>query len=76
MTDMWKTRAPPVPLSFEGVKNGTFTLRGKPANEVTSNGTAAPANNQNPALTSAASAGLKDQKMLTLQDNLQLFISR
>ena len=76
MADMWRTRAPPVPLSFEGIKNGTFTLRGKPANAITSNGTVVQANGQNGASTSAAGAGLKDQQMLTLQDNLELFVSR
>ena len=78
MGDMWKTRAPPVPLSFEGIKDGSFILRGKPANVITSNGTSAPVNNQNgrSASTSAAGAELKDQKKLTLQDNLELFISR
>ena len=78
MADMWKTRAPPVPLSFEGIKNGSFILRGKPANVTMSNGTAAPVNSQNGhgASTSAAGAGLKDQKTLTLQDNLELFVSR
>jgi len=78
MADMWKTRAPPVPLSFEGIKNGSFILRDKPANATTSNGTAAPVNSQNGygASTSAAGAALKDQKTLTLQDNLELFVSR
>lgn len=78
MADMWKTRAPPVPLSFEGIKNGSFILRGKPANTTMLDGITAPANSQNGngASTSAAGAGLKDQKTLTLQDNLKLFISR
>jgi len=78
MADMWKTRAPPVPLLFEDIKTGSFILRGKPANTTTSGGTAAPVNSQNGhgASTSAAGAGLKDQKALTLQDNLGLFISR
>lgn len=78
MADMWKTRAPPIPLSFEGIKNGSFILRGKSANETMSNGTAAPVNSQNGhgASTNASGTGLKDQKTLTLQDNLELFISR
>ena len=78
MEDMWKTRAPPVPLSFGDIKNGSFILRGKPADATTSNGTAAPVNSQNGhnASTSAAGAGIKDQKTLTLQDNLELFVSR
>jgi len=78
MADMWRTRAPPIPLSFEGIKNGSFIIRGKPANATTSNGTAAPTNTQNGhgASTSAAGAGLKDQKTLNLQDNLELFVLR
>jgi ubiquitin-like 1-activating enzyme E1 B len=78
MADMWKSRAPPVPLLFEDIKNGTFIIRGKPANATTSNGTAAPVNNQNGhgVSTSTTGAGLKDLKTLTLQDNLELFISR
>ena len=78
MTDMWKTRAPPVPLSFEGIKNGTFIPRGKHTNAITSNGTATPVNSQNGhgASTSTTGVGLRDQKALTLQDNLGLFISR
>lgn len=78
MADMWKMRAPPIPLSFEGIKTGSFIIRGKPANATTSNGTAAPVNSQNgnDASTSTAGAGLKDQKALNLQDNLELFVSR
>jgi ubiquitin-like 1-activating enzyme E1 B len=78
MSDMWKTRAPPVPLSFEGIKDGTFILHEKPINKVTPNGTATPVNNQNGHNTpaSAAAVGLKDQKTLTLEENLELFIAR
>lgn len=78
MADMWKTRAPPVPLSFEGIKDGTFILRGKPTDMITSNGMVTPTNSQNghDASTSAATVGLKDQKTLTLEDNLELFVSR
>lgn len=78
MADMWKTRAPPVPLLFEGIKDGSFTIRGKPDNTTTSDGMANLINSQNGhgASTSAAGPGLKDQKTLTLKDNLGLFISR
>jgi ubiquitin-like 1-activating enzyme E1 B len=76
MADMWKMRAPPVSLSFEGIKNGTFTLHGQPSDAIASNGANAPTNNQNGASTNASGAALKDQKTLTLQDNLELFISR
>ncbi|KAF9653547.1 hypothetical protein BDM02DRAFT_3107460 [Thelephora ganbajun] len=77
MADMWKMRAPPVSLSFEGIKNGSFVLRGKPANATMPNGPVAAVNGQNghDASTSSTGAGLKDQKALTLQDNLELFIS-
>lgn len=76
MTDMWRTRAPPVPLSFEGIKNGTFIPRGGHANTITSKDMATPVNSQNGrgASTSITGAGLRDQKALTLQDNLELFI--
>ena len=78
MTDMWKTRAPPVPLSFEDIKNGSFILRGKPTNATTPNGTVASVDHQNghSASTSATGVGLKDQKALTLQDSSELFVSR
>jgi hypothetical protein len=78
MADMWKTRVPPVPLLFEDIKNGTFLLRGKPANATTLNGATASVDSQNGhgASTSTTGAGLKDLKTLTLQDNLELFISR
>ena len=78
MADMWKTRAPPVPLLFQDIKDGSFILRGNPANATMPGVTAAPVNSQNGhgASTSAAGVGLKDQKKLTLQENLELFISR
>lgn len=78
MTDMWKTRAPPVPLSFGDIKNGSFILRGKPTNVTVPNGTITSIDRQNghSASTSPTGVGLKDQKALTLQDSLELFISR
>ncbi|KNZ76000.1 Ubiquitin-activating enzyme E1-like [Termitomyces sp. J132] len=54
MADMWKSRAPPVPLDFDTILDGTFILRDE---GMTSNG-----------------AGLKDQKALSLKDNVELFV--
>lgn len=77
MADMWKTREPPVPLSFEAIKNGTFILHEKSVDPAAVNGATAPPNirNGHVASTSTADVGLKDQKTLTLRENLELFIS-
>jgi ubiquitin-like 1-activating enzyme E1 B len=90
MEDMWRSRAKPTPLSFDGILNGSFTLpqiSTQPTNGVSSKSSA----NQNSADLSIAShgsasesngsplksaSGLKDQRALTLHDNLDLFVSR
>lgn len=76
MADMWRSRAPPTPLVYDEIKAGTFILRDR-------NVTSAPdshANGSNQAVpngtTTSASGGLKDQKTLTLQETLALFVSR
>lgn len=93
MADMWRSRAKPTPLDFDGIKNGTFTLDQRQPNGAhtngSSNGAASNGSNgsgsaatekllgaqaSNTASTSAA--GLKDQRSLTLQDNLELFVER
>ncbi|KZV94438.1 hypothetical protein EXIGLDRAFT_611663 [Exidia glandulosa HHB12029] len=73
MKDMWRSRAPPVPLDFDTIQSGSFVLRGTPAAPQT-NGTS---NGTNGAATNGHShaPGLKDQKTLTLGDNLRLFVS-
>jgi ubiquitin-like 1-activating enzyme E1 B len=77
MLDMWKNRAPPTPLDFEGISEGSFILPSV-------------VNGQSPAVSSKPAHGnvlngssktistskLKDQKELSLQENLVLFISR
>ncbi|TFK24020.1 hypothetical protein FA15DRAFT_669985 [Coprinopsis marcescibilis] len=86
MTDMWKSRSPPVPLPYDEILNGSFVV--KKAQEPT---TAAPANGNAVAGSSKAAAAnghvngisasalssskstLKDQRTLTLKDNLDLF---
>ena len=92
MSDMWRARAPPVPLDFDAILDGSFVLRPEeppsaatgPSNGKT-NGVAKPANavasgsgskaTANGASTPAGS-GLKDQKQLSLKDNVLLFVSR
>ncbi|KAJ7078490.1 hypothetical protein C8R44DRAFT_825307 [Mycena epipterygia] len=99
MSDMWRARAPPVPLDFEAILDGTFVLRpevlaaapatapsngkingiAKTANAAASgsgsqahiNGADTDAGSSAP----AAGSGLKDQKQLSLKDNVLLFIS-
>ena len=80
MSDMWRSRPPPLPLDFDAIKNGTFVLKeehgvtrvnGKIRGAV-SEGKQVPMNGS----VAAANGGLKDQRSLTLGDNLGLFISR
>ena len=98
MEDMWRTRAKPTPLEFDGIKNGTFTIEHKPAggapqangsssklhadgavvNGSTAGGSAATEKilENGSSAASTSKAGLKDQRALTLQDNLELFVER
>ena len=90
MADMWRSRAPPIPLEFDAIRTGSFVL-----NRPAQNGSSAPlakerTNGKNGSAstgrmlngsssstaTTASSAGLKDQRALSLQDNLELFVSR
>ncbi|KAJ6460974.1 hypothetical protein C8R45DRAFT_912447 [Mycena sanguinolenta] len=88
MSDMWRARAPPVPLDFDAILDGSFVLRpeepaaapsnrktngvSKPVNAVASgSGSKATANGAN----TPAASGLKDQKQLSLKDNVLLFVS-
>jgi ubiquitin-like 1-activating enzyme E1 B len=97
MSDMWRSRAPPVPLDFEAIKKGTFVLRpektvldqgqskaplrsgiavngSKASKSKVSNGS--PIGNKHRSADSSKTSSLKDQRKLTLLDNLLLFISR
>lgn len=85
MADMWRTRAPPVPLDFDGIAEGTFVLEPRGggsanANAEAGSSTAGKAAQTNGANGSGGSAGgrsaLKDQKDLSLQESLVLFVSR
>ena len=88
MADMWRSRAPPTPLDFDGIRDGSFTIN-KPqplTNGVhpNGNGTAAPKTvngngdakaSSNPSAGKPNGVGLKDQRALSLQDNLELFVA-
>ncbi|KAJ7694800.1 hypothetical protein B0H17DRAFT_931436 [Mycena rosella] len=97
MSDMWRARAPPVPLDFDAILDGTFVLRtGEPAatdtapsngkvNGVSKTANAAASGSKAPvngvasidagSSAPAAGSGLKDQKQLSLKDNVLLFVS-
>ncbi len=75
MSDMWRSRTPPGPLDFDGIMDGTFSLRqNAPPTNGQSNGQpvvngSAPTNGSTP-------AAIKDQRALSLKDNVSLFVSR
>ncbi|KAI0718410.1 hypothetical protein C8T65DRAFT_638983 [Cerioporus squamosus] len=93
MADMWRSRAPPTPLDFDKIRDGTFSLNRPQQNGVHANGSAAEngkpgeasgsgststeklLNGSSSSSASASGAGLKDQRALSLQDNLELFVS-
>ncbi|KAJ3559542.1 hypothetical protein NM688_g281 [Phlebia brevispora] len=91
MADMWRSRAKPTPLDFEGIRAGTFKMEKKVNGNGLSNGNgiatpaaleAGPSGSaatesllNGSGSTSSTSSGLKDQKSLSLQDNLELFVS-
>lgn len=75
MADMWRSRAPPTPLDFDAIRSGNFALPNKQRsapNGTGANGKAVCGE----ASTSTAGSKLKDQQALSLEENLQLFVSR
>lgn len=84
---MWRSRAPPLPLDFDAIRNGTFVLR-EPAKQQSThsngkvNGTVNGSKSTEKILNGASDSspattgGLKDQRTLTLADNLALLVSR
>ena len=97
MADMWRSRAPPIPLEFDKILEGSFPLISPQQNGLrpngSSNGNARAAARERETVgtgkaevkvngtapvsaPSASGSGLKDQRALTLQDNLELFVSR
>ncbi|KAJ7510269.1 hypothetical protein B0H11DRAFT_1181473 [Mycena galericulata] len=93
MSDMWRARAPPVPLDFDAILDGTFELRreeppavvatapngksnGAPKNvNAVASGSGSNGANGVDSTPPGAGSGLKDQKQLSLKDNVLLFIS-
>jgi ubiquitin-like 1-activating enzyme E1 B len=85
MADMWKSRSPPTPLDYDAILKGTFTTQNgngvaSSSSSVASgsgqnNGSSKPVTNGQANGTASASS-LKDQRALSLKDNLDLFISR
>jgi ubiquitin-like 1-activating enzyme E1 B len=88
MDEMWKVhgRVKPVPLDVEAINNGSFTtppLRNPPAPAAaaatSSNGEASGSDagpSKAPAAPSVSHATLRDQRELSVKDNLELFIDR
>lgn len=83
MDDMWKNRTPPTPLDFEKIANGSFNLRSynmpepgpsKMRHDLKTGMTQSVMHNGTKDSTDLS--GLKDQRQLSLQENLVLFVSR
>ncbi|EKM77587.1 hypothetical protein AGABI1DRAFT_77081 [Agaricus bisporus var. burnettii JB137-S8] len=75
MADMWKNRQPPTPLDFDAIMAGTFVQHAPNANGVTTeNGFVSTPSTDTPNGDSGQTM-LKDQRKLSLRDNLDLFIS-
>ncbi|KAK7062646.1 E1 ubiquitin-activating protein uba2 [Paramarasmius palmivorus] len=73
MSDMWRARTPPTPLDFDAILQGTFALPTPSSSAAAS--TNGQVNGKSNGAETSANAGLKDQRALTLKDNLSLFIS-
>ncbi|KAF5323655.1 hypothetical protein D9758_017136 [Tetrapyrgos nigripes] len=91
MADMWRHRAPPTPVNFDQIMDGSFVMkRVVPAVEPSANGHpphgAAPvlvngrsgksgSNSKVESEGSSSKVALKAQKKLRLKENLELFVS-
>ncbi|KAG8942661.1 E1 ubiquitin-activating protein uba2 [Tulasnella sp. 424] len=84
MADMWKARKPPTPLDRDSILADQFTPPAVPAPSssetsgpstanVTANGTGSSTVPNGGVASSSAQAKLKDQRQLSLKDNVQLF---
>ena len=85
---MWRSRSPPTPLDFDSIMNGSFHLNGvgfSTANTVASgsgsrytisSSVKLPNGQVNGNGSIPLGEGLKDQRALTLKENLELFVSR
>ncbi|KJA18252.1 hypothetical protein HYPSUDRAFT_205501 [Hypholoma sublateritium FD-334 SS-4] len=83
MADMWKSRSPPTPLDYSSILDGTFEPSNSNGNIAPANAVASGSGSANGSATSpngpvngaSNTSHLKDQRALTLKDNLELFIS-
>ena len=79
MADMWRSREKPTPLDFDAIMGGSFVMK-EPTKSKASSSKGQPNGHMNGDATkstpSNGNGGLKDQRALTLQDNLALFVSR
>lgn len=76
MVDMWKNRQPPTPLDFDAIMSGTFIYRPTIANGGPNGSTNTPAVPPSESNGQSSQAVLRDQRKLSLKDNLELFVSR
>lgn len=82
MADMWRSREKPTPLDFDAIVDGSFVVKEPTKGSSSSSNSKAQVNGHfngdatRSASSSNGKSGLKDQRALTLQDNLALFVSR
>lgn len=81
MADMWRSREKPTPLDFDAIVDGNFVVKGPTKNASSSLNSKGQLNGHANGdavklASSSKNSGLKDQRALTLQDNLALFVSR
>ena len=80
MADMWRSRSPPTPLDFDSIMDGSFDLNGATNAVASGSGSDLSSKLPNGQLNGNGNIplgeGLKDQRALTLKDNLELFVSR
>ena len=86
---MWRSRSPPTPLDYDSIMDGSFDLDG--ASSLTANAIASGSGSDRSSSSSFTKLpnrqphgngniplgeGLRDQRALSLKDNLELFVSR
>ncbi|KAF8127469.1 hypothetical protein EV363DRAFT_1344800 [Boletus edulis] len=80
MADMWRLREKPTPLDFDAILDGSFVVKEPTKIAVSSSNSKGQVNGHangdavKPS-SSNGSGGLKDQRALTLRDNIYLFVS-
>ncbi|KAG8221773.1 hypothetical protein J3R82DRAFT_2087 [Butyriboletus roseoflavus] len=81
MADMWRSREKPTPLDFDAIVDDSFVVKESTKGPASYSNSKAQVNGHvnggatRSASSSKGNSGLKDQRALTLQDNLALFVS-